>query len=326
MQNRIQELLDASPVTGCAVAIIEPGEITVYCVGEYADQEVSEQTIWAVASLTKPVFVYGVLQLAQKGLLDLDRPLQEYLPMPYVDGVDDLPLMTARHTMTHSTGFPNWRDAEGLRAAFRPGTKFSYSSEGLNYLQTVVEHLLGTTMQDYLREHVFLPFGMLHTELGGETEETVPPFASFFLKTLPANGALSLRTTIADYARFIRAMFEPSDASHLSESVRKEMLMPQIGVGMYSDLKWGLGWGLQQVNDESSFWHWGARSIPQTMNFAVGWPEQEKGIVIFTNHGEGLYLCRDIVRSVFPQDSLPAFEWLLPAKNWRPDGTRPITT
>ena len=116
------------------------------------------------------------------------------------------------------------------------------------------------------------------------------------------------------------------DATHLGEGLYNEMLTSQIGVGEYPDLRWGLGWGLQGEGESLRFWHWGARSIPQTMNFAVGWPQQQKAIVIFTNHGEGLYLCRDLIHSVFPQEVLPAFDWLLPAKNWRPDGTRPEIT
>jgi len=55
-----------------------------------------------VASLTKPVFSVGVLQLVQQGLLELDRPLQAYLPQPYLAGVDFLDEITARHTLTHT--------------------------------------------------------------------------------------------------------------------------------------------------------------------------------------------------------------------------------
>lgn len=317
-----QEVMEASPVTGLAVAEIDQERITLYCLGESDGENVSVETIWPVASLTKPVFVYGVLKLVQRGLLELDRPLQDYLPKPYVDGIDTLPLMTARHAMTHSTGFPNWRDAQGLRTSFRLGEKYSYSSEGLNYLQIVVEHMLGKSMRDSLREQVFLPLEMRHTELGCETESTLPPGLFFLLNTCPANGAFSLRTTIDDYARFVRAMLI-EESSGLRDGLYREMLTPQIDVGMYADLKWGLGWGLQQANNKLSFWHWGARGTPQTMNFAVGWPKQQKGIVIFTNHAEGLYLCRDIIRRVFPQEPVPAFDWLLPAKKWRPDGTRP---
>jgi CubicO group peptidase (beta-lactamase class C family) len=320
-------LMQDSAVTGLATAIINGDVIRISACCEFLGEMLTEDTIWPVASLTKPVFAYGVLQLVQRGLLDLDRPLQEYLPGPYLEGIPELPLITARHAMTHSTGFPNWRDAQGLRASFRPGEKFSYSSEGLNYLQAVVEHLIGMSMDAYLKQNVFLPFGMTQTELACEMPETVPPFSHFFLKTLPANGALSLRTTIGDYARFVHAMFDPGVGGEyrLSEAMLNEMLRPQIMVGERKQLHWGLGWGLHTSSIDESFWHWGARSIPTAMNFAVGWPEQRQGMVIFTNHQHGLSLADDIIRNAFLFVSSPvfAFDWLLPAKNWRPDGSRP---
>jgi CubicO group peptidase (beta-lactamase class C family) len=325
LPEQFQALMDVSPVTGLAVAVIDRDRITTSWSGELLGQSLTANTIWPVASLTKPVFVYGILQLVQRGLLDLDRPLQEYLPRPYLDGIPELPLITARHTMTHSTGFPNWRDAQGLRASFRPGEKFSYSSEGLNYLQAVAEHVIDMPMTDYLRQDVFLPLSMTHTELGHETAETIPPFSAFLLDTLPANGALSLRTTIGDYARFVQAMFDPSiaEAHRLSELWFNEMLRPQIAVGVQPHLHWGLGWGLQHSGQELGFWHWGARSIPTAMNIAMGWPQERQSVVIFTNHAEGLYLARDIICSIFPERALPALDWLLPAKNWRPDGSHP---
>lgn len=327
LQEAFRALMDASPVTGLAVAVVDGDTTQAGSTGNLLDHPLTSDTSWPVASLTKPVFVYGILQLVQRGLIELDRPLQDYLPRPYLEDIPELPLITARHTMTHSTGFPNWRDSQGLRASFEPGTKFSYSSEGLNYLQAVAEHLLGIPMAEYLKQNVFLPFGMTQTELGYETAETLPPFASFLLDTLPANSALSLRTTIGDYARFVQAMFDPTigDEYHLNEAWLKEMMTPQISVGVQPHLHWGLGWGLQTSDNEQdlSFWHWGARSIPTAMNFAVGCPAHKQGVVIFTNHREGLYLARDIVRSLFPDRSLPAFDWLLPAKHWRPDGSRP---
>ncbi len=312
MRDTIETLFDASPITGLVVAIIDKRAVTVYCSGELEGLPVSERTIWPVASLTKPVFVYGVLQLVQDGLLDLDQPLQSYLSEPYLADTEYLPLMTARHAMSHTTGLPNWRDSEGLRAGFRPGTRFSYSSEGLNYLQHVVEQLLGIPMADYLQQKLFSPFDMGNSVLRPETEATLPPYLTFLAQTLPANGAISLWTTLEDYARFVMAMFD--------SAIGREMHSAQTVVGRYPTLHWGLGWGLQVHAADRSFWHWGGRGIPRTLNFAIGWPEQQQAVILFTNHSDGLYLCRDIIHSLFPARPLPAFDWLLPAQQWRADG------
>jgi len=78
------------------------------------------------------------------------------------------------------------------------------------------------------------------------------------------------------------------------------MLTPQVQVGQYADLRWGLGWGLQGQAEEMSFWHWGARGQPRTMNMVVGWPKHRQAMIVFTNHADGLSLARDLIQHQFP--------------------------
>ncbi len=322
----LEHLMTDSEVTGLAAATVEEGAITgIHTLGILGDAPVDLDTLWAVASLTKPVLGYAALQLAEQGVIDLDHPLQNYLPTPYLKTEPYLAQMTARHALSHTTGFPNWRDSHGLRAAFAPGTRFSYSSEGLNFLQVVVEHLLNLPLGEYLARNLFMPLQMYHTELGVENPNDLNPHLKFLRGALLSNGALSLRTSIGDYARFMSAMFEVDPPPPLlSRSGRQAMLQPQIAVGDIPNLHWGLGWGLQTSSSGLSFWHWGARGTPQSMSFALGLPEQCRALVIFTNHSKGLVLCRSLIEAWLGESALPAFEWLLPAETWRADGTKRI--
>jgi len=324
MYNMLESLYDNSPVTGLSVALIQDSDVDIFVKGTFLDEPITEHTIWRVASLTKPIFVYGALQLMQQGLLELDRPLQSYLTQPYTETKDDIAKITAQHTMSHSSGLPNWRNAEGLGLIYPIGKHFNYSSEGLNYLQVVLEHILSQPMSDYLKDHVFTPLGMNNTALTKETPDTISPSISFILNTVRANGALSLTTTIKDYTRFVQAILNPPhhENPYLRTSSLAQMLSPQLTVGDIPDLYWGLGWGLQGDDNNHSFWHWGARGIPTAMNFVMGLPEHKTGIVIFTNHRDGLYLCRDIIKKLLPDTKLSAFDWLLPAKSWRADGRK----
>lgn len=314
MNQQLEALRTAANVTGLAVAYVSGGHVSdVQLLGEDAGESLQRSTRWRVASLTKPVFVYGAMLLVKSGLLDLDRPLQFYLPHPYLDDQPYVPLMTARHAMSHTTGFPNWRDGHGLIAAFEPGTKFSYSSEGLTCLQVVAEHIVGMPMSTYLKTHVFTPLGMQHTQLQQEAAGELPPALRFLKGNLLANCALSLTTTIEDYARFMNAMLS-------ADEVAGEMLQPQIAIRGIPNLYWGLGWGLQVTGNTTSFWHWGARSTPHALCFAMGIPTEQRAIVVFTNHSDGLYLSKQIVELWADGSPIPAFDWLLPARDWRPDG------
>jgi CubicO group peptidase (beta-lactamase class C family) len=105
---------------------------------------VTEDTIFEAASLSKPVFAYGVLKLVEQRKLGLDVPLTTYLPKPYIQDDDRLNKITARIVLSHRTGFPNWRgDGKPLAIHFTPGERFSNSGEGYIYLQHVVEQITG---------------------------------------------------------------------------------------------------------------------------------------------------------------------------------------
>lgn len=323
MREQLETLMRDSEVTQLAVSMIDDGQLSeTYIFGDSKNHPLKNDTIWTVASLTKPVFVYGVMLLAQRGIIDMDRPMQDYLPNAYTDDVFAAQ-MTIRHAMSHSTGFPNWRGEEGLQSSFVPGTKFSYSSEGLTFLQYVIEHIIQMPLYDYLQQNVFEPLKMNNTDLQLEEQKDLPPMLHFLTGSLLANGALSLRTTIIDYARFVSAMFDTaSSTALLNQANLKEMLRPQVPIPDVPNLHWGLGWGLQNISSQLSFWHWGARSIPKTMNFVMGIPSEQKAIIIFTNHQSGLYLCNHLIELWAGKTIIPAFEWLLPAHEWRPDGKK----
>lgn len=93
--------------------------------------QVSADTVFEAASLSKPVFAFGVLLLAQEGIIDLDRPLASYLPAPYLPAEPGAAVITARMVLEHTTGLPNWRPkGEPLALLRQPGTRFGYSGEG----------------------------------------------------------------------------------------------------------------------------------------------------------------------------------------------------
>ncbi len=166
---QLPKMLELANVPGVAIAVIENGQKT--WAGEFgvknADtkEPIITETVFPVGSLGKPVFGYAVLQLKDKGLLDLDRPLIDYLPGDYVPNEPRAKTITARHVLSHSSGLQNWRFQanQPLQLAFNPGERFSYSGEGIYYLQRAVEKITGQGVEQFMREKVFEPFGMKHS-------------------------------------------------------------------------------------------------------------------------------------------------------------------
>ena len=158
----LPRLLELAMVPGIGVAVIEGGRTWQRGVGlacRDPERPVGAATLFEGASLGKPVFAALVLRLRDAGVLDLDRPLHDYLRLPGADG--RIRRITGRHVLSNTTGLPNWRLEPGpLRAQSDPGKKFTYSGEGYFYLQRVIEHLAGNSTERTMAEHLFVPLGM----------------------------------------------------------------------------------------------------------------------------------------------------------------------
>ncbi|HNG34825.1 MAG TPA: serine hydrolase domain-containing protein, partial [Blastocatellia bacterium] len=163
---RVPQFLEWANVPGLSAAIVNDGKLawarSFGLKRAGANNPMDDNTLIAAGSLSKPVFAYGVLKLREEKLLDLDRPLVNYLNASDLPDDPRTKLITARHCLTHSTGWQNWRFQAGdtLRFAFNPGERFSYSGEGMYLLQRVVEQLTGRGFEAFMRERVLDPLGM----------------------------------------------------------------------------------------------------------------------------------------------------------------------
>ena len=162
--DEIARTMRLATVPGMSTATIRSGDITVEGFGvrrSGTEDRVTGDTVFEAASLSKPVFTAIVLQLAAEGVLDLDKPLGEYLALPN-PGDERSKSITAMHVLSHSGGWRNWRGGRDvtLTSDFPPGSRFSYSGEGFFFLQRVVEELTGRGLLRLARERMFEPLGM----------------------------------------------------------------------------------------------------------------------------------------------------------------------
>lgn len=157
-------------IPGVSLALIKDGKLVYHKTygvrNTMTGEKVDENTLFEAASITKPVFAFAVERLAERGTINLDKPLYEYLPYKDIESDERYKLITARHVLTHRTGFPNWRwqnEDRKLNIKFTPGTAFGYSGEGFEYLKLVVEKITGKRVEQVLQEEVIEPMGLYHT-------------------------------------------------------------------------------------------------------------------------------------------------------------------
>lgn len=306
MDAAVPELMRRFRVPGLSLAVVRDAKLFWSQAYGVASSEsgvpVTADTVFAAASLGKPVVAYAAMKLCEAQRLKLDGSLAEYLPEPFIPNEPRLKLITLRHVLSHTSGFPNWRKGDRLTIDFSPGEHFSYSGEGYAYLQRVLEQVSSQPLNDFLQARLLQPLGMKHSGFvwresyeghaaQGHDEAGQP---KQFWKPQQAIAAASLQATAVDYARFILAMMPPanSDKVRLSEASIAEMLRPQVRAA--DKVSWGLGWGIQHSAVGDAFVHFGA-SGSGYQSFAVGFRKQGIGLAVLTNSDNGLRLCKELV-------------------------------
>lgn len=318
-----KSLIKEKEVPGLSVALVENGRIAYTGAFGVKSRDTGEpvegETTFAAASLSKPLFAYAVMQLVEEGKLNLDTPLYKYLEYPDAAHDGRYKQITGRMVLSHSSGFPNWRD-DKLNILFTPGERFQYSGEGFVYLMRVVEKLTQKPLNDLMEEKVFGPLEMKNTSYVWKEEFEALYAAPHDDLGFPVgkyrpeegNAAHSLQTTATDYAKFLLAMLQ---SRGLKPSSIKMMLSPVIGAGRSfsgphnedAGVSWGLGWGLQETPKGRSFWHWGDNGTFRC--FVTGYPDSGKALVYFTNSNLGLRAVPAIHERFFGKEC-PAWEWL----------------
>src|SRR5215831_16090563 len=176
----VERLMRAAEVTGVSVAILNDGKVAYLKTYGVRDKEknlpLTEDSVMTGASFTKAAFAYMVMQLVQEKVLDLDKPIYQYLPKPLPEYPDYQPLandsrykqITARMLLSHTSGFANLRflgPDRKLKIHFQPGSKYAYSGEGILLLQLVVEAITKQPLTALMQTRVFKPLGMSRTSM-----------------------------------------------------------------------------------------------------------------------------------------------------------------
>jgi D-alanyl-D-alanine-carboxypeptidase/D-alanyl-D-alanine-endopeptidase len=324
LDNKIQSLMKAANVQGLAVTIFNNNEPVYKKAFGYkridTKEPIKTNTNFYGASLSKAVFAVLVMKLVEEGVLDLDKPLQTYLPKPiyeytpskkWHDNYNDLKAdslyhkITARMCLDHTTGFPNWRwyeEDKKLRVKFAPGSRYSYSGEGMVYLQVVMEYMLNRSLEALMKEKIFTPLGMTRSsytwQAAFENDYCVghEPTGALYEKDKDndARSASTLETTLDDYTLFTKAVL---NNTLLKPATTKEMYTPQIRLRSIQQfgplslvdstandgiqLSYGLGWGLLQSPYGTGAFKEGHGDGFQ--HYSIIFPKPGAGIIIMSN-------------------------------------------
>jgi D-alanyl-D-alanine-carboxypeptidase/D-alanyl-D-alanine-endopeptidase len=346
--RNIQKLMVRANVTGLCISVFNKN-VPVYekAFGYANAQEKKPMEISHVmysASFSKAVFTYIAMKVVESGDIELDSPLVSYLDKPLMDykfdkpgkGYQDLKndprykKITARMCLDHTSGLPNYRSDESdgkLKILFEPGARYSYSGEGMCFLQFVIEQITGKDFEALAAQKVFRPMHMPHTSFisqdavadrlctGHDNAGRCYPI----LRNTEVDCSASMRTSLEDFSKFFTVIMEQKG---LKKSSYKEIFKPQFRLrskqqfGANSnietadndkiELSYGLGFVLMKTPFGPAFFKEGR--VNGWQHYCIGYPDKDIAVIIMTNSDNGESIFRELL-SASIADTFTPFYW-----------------
>ena len=305
----VTALMSSKNIPGLSVAVVTDNRLRWSKTYGLADVEhavpVKNETVFRLASTSKPLTAVAVMQLAEDGKIDLDAPVQKYVAAFPVKSAP----ITTRQLLGHLSGIRHYRGDEydstrnyptltDALAVFKddplehePGAKFTYTTYGYTLLGAAIEGASGMSYPDYMREHVFKAAGMAHTRIDS-VFEIIPNRAHGYGKTRRTEGDLrnagltdtsykipggGIVSTAEDLARFAIAL---QSGKLLKDETLGQMLARQkISDG--TETKYGLGWFVGERDGKREAWHGGVQhGTTATLRLI---PSERAAVAILTN-------------------------------------------
>lgn len=317
--RKIAAELIARGIPGLAVAVAIHGKLA-YAEGfGYADLEqrvpARPTTKFRIGSISKPLTATALMQLVEQGKIDLDAPIQKYVPsFPDKDAK-----ITPRLLAGHLAGIRHYQGDEFLISKhydsvldalkiFKndplvapPGTKFHYSSYGFNLLSAAIENASGENFVSYMRNHVFIPLGLIDT-LADQNQPVIEERSRFYSreKDGPFENAPyvdnsykwaggGFLSTAEDLVRFGSALLQPG---FLKES-SLQLLFTSQKTNSGAETGYGMGWSVHKSKSGQKIYEHAGGSVGGSCQLIL-YPDSQVVVALVTNLGGAPWKIEDV--------------------------------
>ncbi len=311
VREHIEQLVAEGTNPSLAVAVARDGKIIWEEGFGLADRErnipATEHTVYDLSSVSKPLTATGLMVLAERGLIDLDRPINEYLgDSPIHACVGDVAEATVRRVANHTAGLPAHFQVFYENQPYQPppleetilrygnlasvaGERWKFSNLGYGVLSQAIAEVSGQSFEEFMRQAVFQPLGMAHTSVGidpGLAEYQAVQYTSSMSalpqRTYDTPGALALYGSAHDLIRF--AMFHlkndlPDQDAILSDDGLDEM---QRSTAAAFSAGYGVGWFIVDGQDGLRRVHHSGATAGASANLVLV-PEENLALVVLSN-------------------------------------------
>ncbi|HVS07440.1 MAG TPA: serine hydrolase domain-containing protein [Candidatus Dormibacteraeota bacterium] len=323
----VQDQVNEARIPGLALGIVHGAQVTHLQGFGRADsggRPVTPQTPFIIGSISKSFTAVAVLQLAEAGKVDLDAPVQRYLPEFRLADPHASAAMTTRHLLNQTSGIPTSagitplsEPVSSLEAQVRalvtvtpsaqPGRQYEYSNSNYEVLGRLVETVSGQGYGDYVQEHIFAPLGMEHSfasldaakrdglasasTLWFGMQQAHAQGAGFRSDTVPAGFLMSSAEDMSHFvaAQLNNGQYPSTGASLLSAAGVAELHRPAAAAGLSAQGgSYAMGWfNGPRSNLRDTIWHNG--SAASMHSIVIMLPAENWGVILLTNVESILY-------------------------------------
>jgi CubicO group peptidase (beta-lactamase class C family) len=318
LEPAINNEIKQGHVPGLALGVVKDGRLIyaqgfgVQKIGEHSP--ISSRSLFHMASVTKTFVATAIMQLVEKGQIDLDAPLIRYLP-DFRLADERYRVITIRQMLSHTSGIPDtddyhWdkpefddgaldrfvRSLVRKKLDFRPGSKFSYSNTAYEILGDAIAAVSGATFEDYVQRNILTPLGMRDsTLLLRETNAqllTSPHVLEHkklvVSKVFPYNRAhapsSTLYSNIEDMSRWAMANLNGGELDGQRILTRETLALMWRPVADAPNSKVGISWFTKESNGHRFVLHAGGDVGFESLLILA--PDDGFGVIGMTNRGD----------------------------------------
>jgi len=308
----VTEQMNALGIPGMALGIVQDDQIVHlqgFGAADSSGRAVTPQTPFYIGSLTKSFTALAVMQLVEAGKIDLDAPVQKYLPWFELADKEASAKITVRHLLNQTTGISQkdgnrvWSNQQGLEEYVRGldpiqltqpvGSTYQYSNLNYSIAGLIVEQVSGQSYADYVTQNIFEPLDMRHSYASrapaladGLAEGHYYMFGRAFVNegvVPPANiPAGHLIASVEDLSHYAIAQLNDGrygDTPILSSQGIAQLHAPAIAIS--GDKRYAMGWNVNTVDGIPLVFHPGDAGRNHSILFLM--PDRGVGFVLLAN-------------------------------------------
>jgi CubicO group peptidase (beta-lactamase class C family) len=343
LNDVLAEIVARWGIPGLAVGIVDDGEISYTRSFGVQSLEtlvpVTSESIFCLQSIGKCFVSCAVMQLVEKGKIQLDAPLVQYLPY-FKLGDARYPQITIRQILSHTSGMPDMdafeyndlvshpevddgaaeryvRGLSSMKLVHAPGEKFLYSNIGYNVLGDLISKISGQTFEEYMKANILIPAGMpdstfLLADVDRQRvavshlrtpEMTVSPIYPYHRADAPAS---FLHSTVVDMCQWAITCLDRGThrGQRILTPASYEMMWTSAAKRGFPPLKedYGLGWNLGHFEDLRTISH-GGGGFGWTCSLVLLPEKRRAAIVLLNEESSAIYRVEGaVLRTILEQE------------------------